>query len=381
MNFDLTENQKMIQDMVRQFAKAELEPKAAEIDKTGEFPMASIKKLAELGLMGMVIPEKYGGAGFDFVSLAIAIEEISRACGSTGVIVAVNNSLAAYTIYNFGTEEQREKFVRPLATGQKLGAFALTEPNVGSDPASLETTARLEGDYYILNGTKRFITNGGVSDIFLVFATTDKTKGYKGIIALIVEKGTPGLSCGKHEDLLGLRATANCEIIFEECKVPKANLLGKEGEGFKIALSALDVSRIDIGAQAVGIAQAALDKSIQYAKERKQFGRPIAEFEMIQAKLAEMATKIQASRLLTYYAAYQKDKGVARFSQESSMAKLFASTTAVFVTKEAVQIFGGYGYSKEYPVERYYRDAKCMEIYEGTSEIQRIVIARSLLSA
>uniref|UniRef100_A0A7C6AAB0 Acyl-CoA dehydrogenase n=1 Tax=candidate division WOR-3 bacterium TaxID=2052148 RepID=A0A7C6AAB0_UNCW3 len=381
MNFDLTENQKMIQDMVRQFAKAELEPKAAEIDKTGEFPMASIKKLAELGLMGMVIPEKYGGAGFDFVSLAIAIEEISRACGSTGVIVAVNNSLAAYTIYNFGTEEQREKFVRPLATGQKLGAFALTEPNVGSDPASLETTARLEGDYYILNGTKRFITNGGVSDIFLVFATTDKTKGYKGIIALIVEKGTPGLSCGKHEDLLGLRATANCEIIFEECKVPKANLLGKEGEGFKIALSALDVSRIDIGAQAVGIAQAALDKSIQYAKERKQFGRPIAEFEMIQAKLAEMATKIQASRLLTYYAAYQKDKGVARFSQESSMAKLFASTTAVFVTKEAVQIFGGYGYSKDYPVERYYRDAKCMEIYEGTSEIQRIVIARSLLSA
>ncbi|MEO0114578.1 MAG: acyl-CoA dehydrogenase [candidate division WOR-3 bacterium] len=380
MNFDLTENQKMIQDMVRQFAKTELEPKAAEIDRTGEFPMASIKKLAELGLMGMVIPEKYGGAGFDFVSLAIAVEEISRACGSTGVIVAVNNSLAAYTIYNFGTEEQREKFVRPLATGQKIGAFALTEPNVGSDPASLETTARPEGDYYIVNGTKRFITNGGVGDIFLVFATTDKTKGYKGIIALIVEKGTPGFTCGKHEDLLGLRATANCELIFEDCRVPKANLLGQEGEGFKIALSALDVSRIDIGAQAVGIAQAALDKSIQYAKERRQFGRPIAEFEMIQAKLAEMAMKIQAARLLTYYAAYQKDKGLPRFSLESSMAKLFASTIAVEVTKEAVQIFGGYGYSKDYPVERYYRDAKCMEIYEGTSEIQRIVIARNLLA-
>jgi butyryl-CoA dehydrogenase len=380
MNFDLTENQKLIQDMVRQFAKAELEPKAAELDKTGEFPTENIKKLAELGLMGMVVPEKYGGAGFDFVSLAVAVEEISRACGSTGVIVAVNNSLAAWTTYNFGNEEQREKFVRPLATGQKLGAFALTEPNVGSDPAALETTAKLEGDYYILNGSKRFITNGGVGDIFLAFATTDKAKGHKGIIGLIVEKGAPGFSVGKHEDLMGLRATANCELIFEDCKVPKANLLGKEGDGFKVALSALDVSRIDIGAQAVGIAQAALDKSIQYAKERKQFGRPIAEFEMIQAKFAEMAMKIQAARLLTYYAAYQKDKGAARFSLESAMAKLFAATTAVEVTKEAVQIFGGYGYSKDYPVERYYRDAKCMEIYEGTSEIQRIVIARSILA-
>ena len=380
MNFDLTENQKLIQDMVRQFAKTELEPKAAEIDKTGEFPMANIKKMAELGLMGMVVPEKYGGAGFDFVSLAVAVEEISRACGSTGVIVAVNNSLAGWTTYSNGTEEQREKFVRPMATGKKIGAFALTEPNVGSDPAALETTAKLEGDYYIVNGTKRFITNGGVGDIFLVFATTDKTKGHKGIIALIVEKGTPGLSCGKHEELMGLRATANCEIILEDCKVPKANLLGKEGDGFKVALGALDVSRIDIGAQAVGIAQAALDKSIQYAKERKQFGRPIAEFEMIQAKFADMAMKIQASRLLTYYAAYQKDKGAPRFSLESAMAKLFAATTAVEVTKEAVQIFGGYGYSKDYPVERYYRDAKCMEIYEGTSEIQRIVIARSILA-
>lgn len=380
MNFDLTENQKMIQDMVRQFAKAELEPKAAEIDKTGEFPTENIKKLAELGLMGMVIPEKYGGAGFDFVSLAIAVEEISRACGSTGVIVAVNNSLTAYTTYLFGTEEQREKFVRPLATGKKLGAFALTEPNVGSDPSALETTAKLEGDHYIVNGTKRFITNAGVGDTFLVFATTDKSKGHKGIIALIVEKETPGLSCGKHEDLMGLRATSNCEVILEDCKVPKANLLGKESDGFKVALTALDVSRIDIGAQAVGIAQAALDKSIQYAKERKQFGRPIAEFEMIQAKFADMAMKIQAARLLTYYAAYQKDKGATRFSLESSMAKLFAATTAVEVTREAVQIFGGYGYSKDYPVERYFRDAKCMEIYEGTSEIQRIVIARSILA-
>ena len=267
-----------------------------------------------------------------------------------------------------------------MANGKKLGAFALTESNVGSDPSALETTAKLAGDYYILNGSKRFITNGGVGDIFLVFATTDKAKGHKGIIGLIVEKEAPGFSIGKHEDLMGLRATANCELIFEDCKVPKSNLLGKEGEGFKIALSALDVSRIDIGAQAVGIAQAALDKSIQYAKERKQFGRPIAEFEMIQAKFAEMAMKIQAARLLTYYAAYQKDKGATRFSLESAMAKLFAATTAVEVTKEAVQIFGGYGYTKDYPVERYFRDAKCMEIYEGTSEIQRIVIARSILA-
>jgi len=379
MNFDLTENQKLIQDMMRKFAKEELEPKAAEYDKTCEFPNENIKKLAELGILGMVVPEQYGGAGFDFVSLAVTVEEISRACASTGVIVAVHNSLVSYPILNWGNEEQKKRYLPKMATGEKLGAFALTEPNAGSDPGSLEMTAKLEGNYYILNGTKRFITNAGKADVFVVIANTDKTKGSKGISAFIVDRNSPGFSIGKHEDLMGLRATDNCELIFEDCKVPKENLLGQEGQGFKLALSLLDVSRIDIGAQSVGIAQAALDKSIVYAKERKQFGRAIAEFELIQAKLAEMAMKIQAARLLTYNAAFMKDKGAARFSQESSMAKLYAATIAVEVTREAVQIFGGYGYSKDYAVERYYREAKCMEIYEGTSEIQKIVIARNLL--
>jgi alkylation response protein AidB-like acyl-CoA dehydrogenase len=379
MNFDLTENQKMIQDTIRKFAKEELEPKSADYDKSGEFPTENLKKLAELGILGMVVPEQYGGAGFDFVSLAIAVEEISRACASTGVITAVHNSLVSYPILNWGNEEQKKKYLPKMVTGEKLGAFALTEPNAGSDPGSLEMTAKLEGNHYLLNGTKRFITNGGKADVFVVIANTDKSKGSKGISAFIVDRNSPGFSVGKHEDLMGLRATDNCELIFEDCKVPKENLLGQEGQGFKLALSLLDVSRIDIGAQAVGIAQAALDKSIIYSKERKQFGRAIAEFELIQAKLAEMAMKIQAARLLTYNAAFQKDKGIGRFSQESSMAKLYAATIAVEVTREAVQIFGGYGYSKDYAVERYYRDAKCMEIYEGTSEIQKIVIARNLL--
>jgi alkylation response protein AidB-like acyl-CoA dehydrogenase len=379
MNFDLTENQKLIQDMMRKFAKEELEPKAAEYDKTCEFPTENIKKLAELGILGMVVPEQYGGAGFDFVSLAVAVEEISKACASTGVITAVHNSLVCYPILNWGNEEQKNRYLPKLASGEKLGAFGLTEPNAGSDPSSLETTARLEGNYYILNGTKRFITNAGKADVFIVIANTDKTKGSKGISAFIVDRNSPGFSIGKHEDLMGLRATDNCEMIFEDCKVSKENLLDQEGQGLKLALSLLDVSRIDIGAQSVGIAQAALDKSIVYAKERKQFGRAIAEFELIQAKLAEMAMKIHAARFLTYNAAFMKDKGATRFSQESSMAKLYAATIAVEVTREAVQIFGGYGYSKDYAVERYYRDAKCMEIYEGTSEIQKIVIARNLL--
>ncbi len=380
MNFDLTENQKLIQDMMKKFAKEVLEPKAAEYDKSTEYPIDNIKKLTELGIMGMIIPEEYGGSGFDFVSLAIAIEEISKACGSTGVITAVHNSLVCYPILNFGNEEQKKKYLPKLASGEIIGAFGLTEPNAGSDPASMETTAKLVGDYYILNGTKRFITSAGKAGVFIVIAITDKTRGNKGISAFIVERNSPGFSLGKHEDLMGLRATDNCELIFEDCKVPKTNLLGQEGQGFKIALSLLDVSRIDIGAQAVGIAQGALEKSIQYSKERKQFGRAICEFELIQAKLAEMAMKIQAARLLTYNAAFQKDKGVGRFSQESSMAKLYAATIAVEVTREAVQIFGGYGYSKDYAVERYYREAKCLEIYEGTSEIQKIVIARNLLS-
>jgi alkylation response protein AidB-like acyl-CoA dehydrogenase len=379
MDFTLNENQKMIQDMVRRFAKEQIEPTAAERDKTCEFPKEIIKQMAELGLMGMVVPEQYGGAGFDFVSLAIAIEEISKADASVGVIAAVQNTLVGYPLYQFGNEDQRRRFVKPLAAGARLGAYGLTEPNAGSDPAGLEATARLDGDSYILNGSKRFITNAGEADVFLVFATTDKSLGHKGICAFIVEKDTPGFSVGKHEDLMGMRATANTEIILEDCRVPRENLLGKAGEGFKLALQVLDCARIDIGAQAVGIAQAALEKSIAYAKERKQFGKAIAEFEMIQDKLATMAMQIAAARWLVYHAAFMKDSGAERFSLESSICKLFGSQMAGDVTREAVQIHGGYGYSKDYAVERYYRDAKCLEIYEGTSEMQKIVIARSLL--
>ncbi|MEO0072143.1 MAG: acyl-CoA dehydrogenase [candidate division WOR-3 bacterium] len=380
MNFDLTENQRLIQETMRKFAQEELEPKASEIDRSGEFPVENLKKLAELGMLGMIVPEEYGGAGLDFVSLAIAIEEISKACATTGVITAVHNSLACYSILAFGREDQKQRYLVDLASGKKLGAFALTEQNAGSDPASLETTARLSGDYYILNGTKRFITSATHADIFIVFASVDRSKAHKGICAFIVERNTPGLSIGKHEELMGMRGSGNSEVIFEDCAVPKENLLGEEGAGFKIAMQLIDTSRIDIGAQAVGIAQGAFEKALAYSKERKQFGRAICEFEMIQAKLAEMASKIEAARLLTYYAAYLKDKGEKQISKASAIAKLYASTIAVEVTREAVQIFGGYGYTKDYPVERYYREAKCLEIYEGTSEIQKIVIARNLLS-
>jgi butyryl-CoA dehydrogenase len=376
MNFDLTSDQKMLQDQVRKFAQTELAPVAPEIDKSGDFPWPTLKKMAALGLFGVIVPEQYGGSGFDFVSLAIAIEEISRVCASTGVIVAVNNSLTAYPILQFGNEEQRKKYLPPLCSGEKIGAFAITEPNAGSDVVAIESTARLEGDHYVLNGTKRFITNGGEAGIFVVFAYTNRELKHKGISAFIVERDTPGFSLGKHEDLLGLRATANCVLIFEDSNIPKENLLGMEGDGFKICMNTLDVSRIDIGAQAVGIAQAALDEAVKYAKERKAFGQPICNFEMIQSMFAEMATQIQAARLLVYYAGYCKDKGMERFSRESAMAKYFASDIAVDVARKAVQIHGGYGYTKDYTIERLYRDAKILELYEGTSEVQKIVIAR-----
>jgi len=379
MDFDLTTDQKMLQKMVREIATKELEPVAPEIDKSREFPWENIKKLAKQGLLGVIVPEEYGGAGFDFISLAIAIEEISRVCATTGVIVAVNNSLVAYPIYHFGNEEQRKRWLPQLASGQKLGAIAITEPNAGSDVASMETTARLEGDHYLLNGTKRFITNGGEAGIYVVFAYTNKDLRHHGISAFVVERDTPGFSLGKHEDLMGIRATANCELIFEDVKVPKENLLGEEGQGFKICMHTLDVSRIDIGAQAVGLAQGALDAAISYAKERKAFGKTLSEFEMVQSMIAEMATQIQAARLLVYYAAFCKDRGMPRFSKEAAMGKWLASEAAVNATKKAIQIHGGYGYTKDYAVERFYRDAKIMELYEGTSEIQKIVIARSLL--
>ncbi len=379
MDFELTQDQKLVQEMVRKFAVNELEPVAAEIDKSREFPWSNIKKMAELGLLGVVTPEEYGGAGLDFLSLAIVVEEISKVCASTGVILAVNNSLAAYPILTFGNDEQRKKYLPVLAKAEKIGAIGLTEPNAGSDVAAMESTAVLEGDYYRLNGTKRFITNGRDAGVCVVFAYTDKSKGHKGISAFIVDGDTPGFTKGEHEDLMGLRATGNCEFIFEDAKVPKENLLGEEGQGFKIGMHTLDVSRIDIGAQAVGIAQGALDASIKYSKERKAFGQPISEFQLIQAMIAEMATQITAARFLVYHAAYLKDKGVSRFSKEAAMAKWFASESCMNAARKAVQIHGGYGYTKDYPVERYYRDAKVMEIYEGTSEIQTIVIARSLL--
>ncbi len=379
MNFELTNDQKMLQSEVRKFAENELAPLAPEIDASGEFPKESIKKLAELGLLGIFIPEKYGGSEFDFVSLAIAIEEISRACASTGVIVAVNNSLTGYPSLQFGTEEQKQKYLPLLCSGKKIGAMGITEPNAGSDVAAMETTAKLEGNHYILNGTKRFITNGGEAGIFIVFAYTDKELKHKGMSAFIVDRESPGFSLGNHEDLMGIRATANCELIFEDCKVPKENLLGEEGQGFYICMNTLDVSRIDIGAQAVGVSQAALDEAVKYSKERVAFGKPICKFEMIQNMLAEMATQIHAARMLVYYSAWCKDAGIKRFSKEAAMAKYYAANIAVDVTRKAIQIFGGYGYSKDYTVERLYRDAKILELYEGTSEIQKVVIASELL--
>lgn len=378
MNFDLTSDQKMLQDQVKKFADSILAPVAPDIDKSAEFPWDNIKKMAKLGLLGIIIPEEYGGAGFDYISLAIAIEEISRACASTGVIVAVNNSLVGYPIMQFGSEEQKKKYLPLLCKGEKLGAFGLTEPNAGSDVAAMESTARLDGDTYILNGTKRFITNAGEAGIYVVFAYTNKELKHKGISTFIVERDIPGFSLGKHEDLMGIRATANCEMIFEDVRIPKESLLGKEGEGFKICMNTLDVSRIDIGAQAVGIAQSALDEAVRYSKERKAFGQPICNFQMVQSMLAEMATEIQAARMLVYFAGHCKNKGMTRFSLESAMAKYYGASMAVDVARKAVQIHGGYGYTKEYPIERIYRDAKILELYEGTSEIQKIVIAREL---
>jgi butyryl-CoA dehydrogenase len=379
MDFELSADQKLVQEMVREFAQKELKAKAATIDQTREFPWDSLRKVAELGLLGIVVPEEYGGGGLDFVSLAVAIEEISRVCATTGVIVAVNNSLVAYPILAFGTEEQKRTYLPPLCSGEKIGAFGLTEPVAGSDVAGMQSNATRHGDYYLLNGTKRFITNGGEAGVYVVFAYTDFEKRHKGISAFIVERDFPGFRVGKHEETMGIRASANCELIFEDCKVPAKNLLGQEGEGFKIAMSTLDVSRIDIGAQAVGLAQGCLDEAIRYAKERQQFGKKLSEFQFIQGMIAEMATAIEAARLLVYRSAYLKDSGAKRFSLESSMAKLFASEVAVECARKAVQIHGGYGYSREFAVERYYRDAKVMEIYEGTSQIQKLVIARALL--
>jgi butyryl-CoA dehydrogenase len=378
MQLELNDQQKMIQKMVREFAEKEIAPVAAELDQKEEYPTKILEKMAKLGLLGIIIPVEYGGAGLDTISYAIVIEEISRKCASTGVITSVHNSLVCWPIMKYGTEEQKKKYLPILAKGEKIGAFAGTEPNAGSDLGAMQTTAVLKGNKYIINGDKTFITSGSEAGVIIVFAVTDKSTGPKGISAFIVESDMKGYKVGSIYEKLGINASKTAELIFEDMEVPKENLLGKEGEGFKIALSTLDGGRIGIGAQAVGIAQAALDESIEYSKQRQQFGRPIAKFQAIQWMIADMATHIEASRYLVYNAAYTKDKGE-RFSKEAAMAKLFASETAMDAVIKAVQIHGGYGYTKEYTVERLFRDAKITEIYEGTSEVQRLVISGSLL--
>ena len=378
MNFTLTKEQELVRQMVRDFAVNEVKPIAAEIDVTERFPMENVKKMGELGMMGIPFPTEFGGAGGDVLSYILAVEELSKVCATTGVILSAHTSLCASLINENGTPEQKEKYLRDLCTGNKIGAFGLTEPGAGTDAAGQQTTAVLDGDNYILNGSKIFITNGGVADTFIVFAMTDKSKGTKGISAFIVEKGFLGFSIGKKEDKLGIRASSTTELIFENCVVPKENLIGREGKGFGIAMKTLDGGRIGIADQALGIAEGALDEAIKYMKERKQFGRPIAAFQGLQWMVAEMSTKIEAARFLVYKAAWLKENKQP-YSIDAARAKLYAAELAMDVTTKAVQLFGGYGYTKEYPVERMMRDAKITEIYEGTSEVQKMVISGSLL--
>ena len=365
--------------MVRNFAETEIAPSARERDEEERFDRALMfDKLAELGLTGIVFPEKYGGGDADYMCYAIAVEELSRVCASTGVTLSAHLSLCANPIYLFGTEEQKEQFLVPLARGEKLGAFGLTEPSAGSDAGGTKTTAVRDGDEWIVNGTKIFITNAGDAETYVIFARTDKeAQKHHGISAFIVEKGTPGFSFGKKEQKLGIRSSPTVELVFENCRIPVTNMLGEEGSGFKVAMKTLDGGRIGIAAQALGIAQGALDEAVAYAKERKQFNTPIANFQGVQFQLADMATQVEASRLMVYMAAYRASAGLS-YSQSSAMAKLMASETAMKVTTQAVQILGGYGYTREFPVERMMRDAKITEIYEGTSEIQRLVIGAAL---
>jgi butyryl-CoA dehydrogenase len=374
MDFTLTKEQQMLQQMVRDFTQKEIEPIASALDKEGRFPEEIIRKLGEIGVMGMTVPKEYGGAGADTVSYTIAIEEIARACASTAVVVSVNNSLACFPLLAFGTEEQKQRFLVPLAKGEKLGAFGLTEPSAGSDAAMQQTTAIKKGEEYFINGVKHFITNASRADIYIIFAMEDKTKGTRGISAFIIEKGDPGFSFGTIEDKLGIRPSITGELIFEDCHVPADRILGENGKGFKIAMMTLDAGRIGVASQALGIAQASLDRSVKFAKEREQFGKPIAILGMIQEAIATMATDVEAARMLVRYAAWCKDVKQS-YTAPAAMAKLFASETAMRVSTKAIQIHGGYGYMKDYPVERYFRDAKVTEIYEGTSEIQRLVIA------
>jgi alkylation response protein AidB-like acyl-CoA dehydrogenase len=378
MDFQLSEEDLMLQQMVREFAENEVRPFAPAIDREGYFPTEIIQKAAALGLTGVSVPEQYGGAGLKSIGTAITIEEISRCCASTGVILSVNNSLVCDPLMRFATEEQKQRILKPLAAGEQLGCFALTEPQAGSDASNLRTTAVLEGDSYVVNGQKVWITNAANADWALVFCVTDREKRHKGLTALMIHKDTAGFGVGKHEEKMGIRGAVSAALHFENCRVPASNRLGSEGEGFKVAMSTLDGGRIGIAAQAVGIAQGAFEAALQYSKQRTAFGHQISEFQAIQWMLSDMATEIDAARLLTYRASVAKDSGK-RYSKEASMAKLFAAETAMKHTIKAVQIHGGYGYSKEFPVERNMRDAKITEIYEGTSEIQRLVIAEAIL--
>jgi alkylation response protein AidB-like acyl-CoA dehydrogenase len=385
MDLKLTEEHRMIRDMARDFAQKEIAPTAAKLDEEALFPTETVSQMGELGFMGITVPEEYGGVGMDTLAYVLALIEISKACASHGAIMSVNNSLVCYGILRYGTEEQKQAFLVPLASGEKLGAYSLTEAQAGSDPAEMRCSAVYEpgADEYAINGVKAWVTSGPAADYIVLFAMTDNSKGHHGISAFVVDTSLPGFSPGKVEPKLGIRASHTSELIFEDYRLPAFHRLGKEGEGLKIALSILDAGRIGIAAQSVGIAEAAYEAALDYAKERVQFGKPIASFQAIQWMLADMKTRIEAARLLTYQAALAKDEAKrsgGRFSLEASMAKLFASETAMWVATKAVQIFGANGYSKEYPVERYFRDAKITEIYEGTSEIQRLVISRNILS-
>jgi butyryl-CoA dehydrogenase len=378
MDFKLSNEHKLLRTMYREFAEVEVKPLAEEVDETEEFPVETVKKLARYGFMGIPIPKKYGGAGADNLAYVMAVEELSKVCGTTGVIVSAHTSLCAVPILEHGTEEQKQKYLIPLAKGEKLGAFGLTEANAGTDAAAQQTTAVLDGEHYILEGNKIFITNAGQADIYVIMAMTDKSKGNRGISAFIVEAGTEGFTIGKKESKMGIRGSATCELIFESCKIPKNNLLGRVGKGFGIAMKTLDGGRIGIAAQALGLAQGALDETVTYTKERVQFGRAISKFQNTQFQLATMDMKTEAARLLVYKAAFYKDSKMS-YSKEAAMAKLYASEISMEVTSQAIQLHGGYGYTREYPVERMHRDAKITEIYEGTSEVQRMVISAHLL--
>ncbi len=378
MDLDLTEEQVLIQQMAREFARREVAPKAAEIDENHRYPEEIVAQMGELGLMGVAVPEEYGGAGMDNLCYVLAMEEISAACASTGVIMSVNNSLVCDPINKFGTEEQKQKFLVPLASGEKLGCFALSEPDAGSDAAAQKTVARRDGDHYVIEGVKNFITNGPQADTCVLITMTAPEAKHRGITAFILPMDLPGVRCGPAENKLGIAGSGTCQIFLEECRVPVSYRLGQEGDGFKVAMFTLDGGRIGIAAQALGIARAALDAAVDYSKERKTFGKPLAKHQALQFMMADMAIDLDAARLLTWRAAMLKNKG-ARHTVESAMCKLFASEVATRVTKDAIQVHGGYGYMKEYPVERHYRDAKITEIYEGTSEIQRLVIAGAVL--